>query len=206
MAEVGDFHPLIRPMAPAAPIPNVDLAIVKAARRLAERTRCWRETFTLTAEDGTTWYDISLEDDRKVWEVDTVYFNGCRLHPAPFASFSPEEMTHSSIPIWYLADGPRIGLVPRGAGTATVTLFLVPEIKPFLKSDTYLPDVMRDRFSTAIMHGALADLLATPAQAWTNEAHAVAHEGKFLMELDTHFAFHVTGAQRAPLRSRTQYF
>jgi hypothetical protein len=205
MKDLDAFLPNIRPYAPGVAEPAAFFAIRQAAIAFCERTRLWRyeDEFTV-AEDGCE--AIVVPYGAVIHEIERADFNGKRLTP-----MTPGALD-DLLPDWRsgLTGTPRyvtqtepdtIALVPKTAGTVTLHLYL----KPAQDADE-LPDFIVDQHRNVIAHGALMHILTIPNQSFTNPDMAAAYAASFERKLDSLFNANSRGQQRAPNRTKANFF
>lgn len=171
---VSELRPYIRLLAPNAPNPIIDMAVVDAARELCRRTHAWR--YTLEAGDLSkegTYIVMSPPTDAvilKPWTID--YADDGTLTPATEAQLtrkvSPGWRDDTGTPTHYVFEAPDTLILYPWLSTISmsdlkVRVSLMPEL-----GVTELPDRIATQHSETIRNGALARLFAMPGRSWTN--------------------------------------
>lgn len=217
MRPLADFLPLVQPFAPGVPQPTALQALRLAAIEWCERTRCWRviRTITTTVPDRV----LIPFPYATVHEIEIAEFNGQKLEPIQFSDIDPDQITvEGGQPKYISQTSPNTLLIyPHAEGSLYLSLFLKPRIDAeldapvrenttFLERFGFVPDHIYLQSAEAIKFGALARLLAMPAQDWTDGNAAAAYELRFREKMDAQFSGNVTGQQRAARRTKPQYF
>ena len=92
----------------------------------------------------------------------------------------------------------RISPLENGALTISCTLKLAPDADE-------VPDFIYQQFSEMVAWGALARILSTPEQPFTDFGMGAQYLGAFNMKLDSLSFKEAKGQQRARLRARAHY-
>lgn len=198
MAYLSDFFPMVLSSAPACPDPTAEQWIRQAAIEFCTRTRVWRETDEFEA-DGHPIEVVAVPANAALHEIEAAWFNGHELEAARYKTVGT---LSGGTPRYLTQIGPdRFNLTPPEAGTFRVNMFL----KPSREADE-LPDFLLEHYEQTIADGALARILSLPEQGWTNPQLAAAHRQSFDADVNRLSASNIRGQQRAPVRSRSQFF
>lgn len=206
MTDLDVFLPHILPKAPGCPIPTARQAIVQAAITFCENTKFWRscDEFTTTAEDCS---HICAPSGAEIHEIENATFDGKRLEPASLAFLDrehPQWRTNAQggSPRFVTQIAPdTVRFVPGQAGHARIWTVLKPS-----EDAEQLPAFLASKYRRTIADGALGDILALPGQPFTSAEMSTAYATRFITTLNTLFDQALRGQQRAPLRSRPQFF
>lgn len=197
--------PRIMPRAVGCPEPTALAAVRDAVAELCERTKCWvvSSEFTLTAPGDEM---IVAPRGAMIHEIDSVKHCGERLSPITITDLDDRihdwERRTDGAPRFYTQMGLNsIRVVPNDAGQAfRVRVFLKPS-----ESATSAPDDFMDQHREVIADLALARILTTPAQSWSNPDLAGYHAMKGGNRLDELAYTYRQGQQSAPLRTRPSF-
>lgn len=206
MKSIDLILPLIRPYAPGCADPTAYMGIRQAAAEFCERTRLWRydADFAVTSSDTAT---VTTPADSVLYEIELAQFNAVDLEPVNTQYLDerrnnwrsgdltgqPEFITQT--------DMNAVRVVPWQAGTLTLHLYL----KTSQDADE-LPDFMADQFRETIAYGALARILMVPNQSFSSPQMATFWQAKFDEKLDALTGANIFGQQRAPKRTKAQFF
>lgn len=205
MTDLEDFLPLIIPQAPGCPAPTAFKGIIKAAQELCERTRLWRErdTFNVTPSSCNV---ICAPDGADLFEIEAASLDGMALEP-----ISITELDYRR-PGWR-TDEPGAGqyitqvtpgsllVVPGTTGKLALATILRPS-----NDATQLPDFIGAQYQREIVDGALAEILMTPGQNFTDPSRAQFYASRFELKLSQITSRTVQGQQRAKMRTRPSFF
>ena len=185
----------------ACPEPVAVKYLREAAQEFCARTRMWRETdeFTTIADDIEV---LCVPPYAALHEIERAWFNGCDLEPVPFSrAFAPDE-AQGDAPRWITQVGPdRLSLVPAGAGTLRVSMFLKPA-----EDAEIVPDFLFDHHAREIGWGALREIKLLPNQPFADPNMALMFGARFESALNRHFTANIRGQHRAKGRARGNYF
>lgn len=207
MKEFIEFYRFIKPGCIGAPEPLIDSCILKAAIEFCERTRMWRviETVTITGNDP-----IVAPADAAILKLEDVRFEGRQLEPisvsdlnnlypdqdwATITQEQPRYITQLTPNTMMLVPSPPV------AGEVKLTMQLKPS-----QTTEQLPDFIFDLYQQVIADGALAEILATPGQSYTNPDMAGVYSARFQQKLDALSILSVRGQHGAPVRTKPSYF
>lgn len=211
---LSEFLPLVHPHVPNAALPTQTQALRKAVINFCERTRCWRETFTIDLVEQ----DSALTGEQTfatIHQIDTAEFDGERLTPAQFSMFTKKDLGEEGRPQFITQSGPNtVSVVPFCAGELRVTAFFKPvhgaEYVAVADSSPQndfnrVPDFLLSRYGETIAAGAVARVLMLPSEDYDpNKAalYAQQYEDGVARFSDEN----VFGQQRARARVRPSYF
>lgn len=171
-----------------------------AAVEFCRRTRVWRFEDSFTVDGGGDG-EFAVEPDSTVFEVTHARFGDIDLTARTADWLDKNEPGWRTVdpgtPRWLTqveCGSVRINPPPGQTGTLTLELILVPS-----NDADQLPDVLVDSFGMAIADGALATLLALPAE-FGNLQLAAVHADRFTDALGRWSAQIAKGQQRAPRR------
>ena len=199
MRDIEGLLPQVLPHASGCAEPTAIQHLRDAAKRLCERTRCWRHIDTFTTR-GTEHEIMAVPSDACLFEIEWARFNDRELEPKIPTG---DMLFHDCGEPRYISQvNPTcVSIEPNGVGELTVSMFLIPA-----ENADELPDFMFNQFARALGDGALATLLLIPNQPFTNPQMAAVFEGKFQNILDRNFAFNMRGQERARKRTKPNYF
>lgn len=205
MTDLDVFLPSIMPYAPGCPEPTAHAMIIRAAREFCRRTRLWRDhdSFEVTGDQCSV---VCVPEGAELLEIETARWNEFPLEPIAYADLEREH------PSWREDDGtPKfisqadmdsVVLAPKGeSGTLRLGLYLTPA-----EGAEQLPDILARHYRTTIADGALGEILMLPMQSFTNPEMAMFYAQRFAAKLDQLSTRNIKGQQRAPARTRPQYF
>lgn len=198
MREAEDFFRWVVPYARAVSDPVASRHIIDAARDFCEATRCWREVDEI-AVSGEEAEVVCVPPYASLFEIEAASFDGRPLDRVAWLDTDstgglPSQITQ--------AQPQSVSIAPRGAcGMLSISMFLEPA-----QDADVLPDFLFEQFGQSIAKGALASLLLLPDQPFTNPGLATLNAQMFGQAKDRNFAHNRRGQQRAPLRTRPQYF
>lgn len=205
MTDLDEFLPSIMPYAPGCPEPTAFAAIITAAQQFCRRTRLWRDedSFELTGDGCNV---VCTPEGADMFEIESASVEGYPLTPIPYARLNRQ------FPNWREQDGnaryisqvsPDSVVVAPGAasGTLLLSIFLRPS-----NSAEQLPDFLATHYLREIADGALGEILMLPAQSFTDPERAQFYAMRFSQRLDTLSTGNIQGQQRAPARTRPNYF
>lgn len=177
MRAIADLQRYIAPEVPGCPGAMIDLAVLRVARDLCERTRIWKEDAETAPVIATLPdFDLDLPANTDLVSVDYVAYNSDELAPATEAELL------LSIPGWRTETGTPLRYIP-DFRTETVRLYPIPTVtdgdaieyqtrlKPSIDA-TELADFMFEQCFEALVDGALAELLAKNGKPWSNPDEA----------------------------------
>lgn len=201
--DLEDLMPLILPHAIQC---TEGLAIERlrdALVRACERARLWVVEDEFKSSCDTENIVIAPKEAR-IYQLDQVYADRAKLDPVSRqqAFADRARYTESGTPKYYaLADDRSLSIYPAEPGMCIrVRAYMIPD-----QSAMRAPKDVIDRHREMLANGALARILAVPAQPFTNFEAANYRDMLFERRLDEISREFVTGAQRAPLRTRARF-
>lgn len=206
MREYIDFFPHVMPTVPGCPEPMAISALREAAIEFCQRTRLWRydDEFEVTGDDCDV---VCVPSGAELLEIEHCTFNGFPLEEISILELDNEhpywrEDDQNTMPRYFTQiELDTIRVVPKAAGTVKVYTILMPS-----EDGDMVPDWLVTKFRRVIAAGALKDLLVIPGQPFFNPQLAAGFSARFSNALNTHGSMHVRGQQRAPLRTRANFF
>lgn len=200
MRELEDLLPRVLPYAPGCPDPVAVDHLRDAAIEFCKQTRCWREV----DEFGTTDTDIEVvcvPPFSSLFEIEAAKFNGRDLARAPYLRSDPHK-TEGGIPsVIAQAQHNSVSIYPRATGKLWISMFLMPDDRADM-----IPSFIFDQWGRIIAEGALGEILMMPDKPFSNPQLGVSFRGRFQAGMDRNFRASQRGQQRAPARSRPNYF
>lgn len=207
MVDIDVFLPQIMPIVPGCAEPTAINAVRQAAMRFCEATRAWRSEDEFEVTPDTCSF-VCVPDQAELFEIEAVTFNGMPLDPAATSYLDRIDPTwrqnkeFNGSPKFYTQLAmDTIRIVPRAAGLVVVHAFLKPS-----EDADQVPEFLANKFRRIIASGALSDLLLLPGQPFFQPDLASVHSTRFQSALDRNFNLNVRGQQRAPTRTRAQFF
>lgn len=205
MKPLEELFPRIMPRAKNCPEPVAASGIRIAAIEFCERTRLWRssDTFSITETDCNI---MAVPYGAVLYEIESARFNGLPLEPVSLSWLEDEiyewRTKTATVGNWITQTEPdTLRVIPACSGQVDLSLIL----KPSNEADA-LPDFMVNAHARALADGALAEILTIPGQPFYNPDLAMFHSNRFRAELDRLFTSTIKGQQRAPVRTKPQYF
>ena len=202
-----DFYRFIRPGCIGAPEPLIDSCILKAAIEFCERTRMWREVNTVQSTGNDP---IPAPADSAIIKLEDARVDGRRLEPIAVADLGDmypgqDWMTLDPCDPCYVTQMTPNAMMLVPSPAATVSVKLVMQLKPS-QSAEHLPHFLYDLYQQVIADGAMAEILATPGQSYTNPDMAGIYSARFQQKLDTLSVLSIKGQHGAPVRTTPSYF
>lgn len=165
----ADYHPLVEPWVIGCPIPTIDAALVRAARKFCDGTRAWTEQTNVTADGLTDLFDFTPPAASEI----------VRVVAAKVGELDYDDKVFDRLPsTWPEDDAPDgIYMAPEGQFVVSplpnvgTVLILTVAYKPTLAA-IEAGDVLFDSYGEDIAAGALSELLKMP-QPWANPALAM---------------------------------
>lgn len=158
--------------------------LLRATRMFAEQTRAWRVNFQLSTVADTATYDLSSSLPTTTELVDVISIKntggGEPVHPKTYIWLDQNTSDWRSetdiAAKWYVLDGNNtIRFIPTPSSTTANLYDVRVSVKPLLTA-TVIDDVLVNKFSEEIIHGALALLYVIPNKPWTNNGLATYHQ------------------------------
>lgn len=174
-----------------------------AVIRACERARLWvvDDEFEMGCDTDVM---IVAPKGSQLYQIDRVSIGNSFLQAVPSQEmYRVREQCHPGGRAHHFAqaDNESIAIFPVQHGARIrVRAYLIPTADA-----TRAPKVVLDRHREMLVNGALARILAVPAQPFTNIELAAYRDSLFERRLDEINREYVTGAQRGPLRTRPNY-
>jgi hypothetical protein len=192
--------------AAACPEPTALRYLRDAAIEFCRRTRVWRESdsFTLSGDDAEV---LAVEPGAVIYEISHARLGDIDLEPVTIDWLDAEEpgwRDDESGPRWITQSAPgtlRVAPAPDDDDDdeLTVQLILIPS-----QDADQLPDFLVDDYPNVLADGALAKILALPAD-FGNPQLAIMHAQLFEAEIGRFGARVPRGQQRAPRRVKAHW-
>lgn len=205
MIPLDAFLPEIRSKAPGCPDPASFLAIRQACDEICRRAKLWRYSTTAPIDnDGTV--DFDVPDQAQLVDFESVQFNDCNLQPKDIAWLDRcmrgwRQGKIDGIPRFYTqlcVDS--LTVTPIETGILNINMLL----KPSMDCDE-VPDFLFTQYHELVAWGALARLLQTPNQPFTDVQMGAAYAQAFDQKVGAEMWKTVSGQERAPIRQRGQF-
>ncbi|MBU9386638.1 phage adaptor protein [Burkholderia multivorans] len=209
MTDLDEFLTKVLPFAPGCPEPTAFEHIRNAAIEFCEETRLWRfeDTFDLGDDPNV----VCVPQGAVIHELERCDFNGQKLDPRSLdwlddhcpAWRSDTNMLTGS-PKWFTQICPdTVRVVPMPIERGRLRVWL--RLKPSEDADQ-LPDFIAAQHRTVIACGALAAILMLPGQTFSDPNRAAYFQAKFDQALGRKSKLQATGQQRAPIRTKANFF
>ena len=205
MIAIDDFLTLILPKAPGCPYPTARIAIIQAANDICERSNLWKHTETAYVQDESD-IEFAPPNGAIVMDFESILFGDQKLEGK-----TPDWMDRcmsgwrrggiQGYPKYFTQMNIgtlRIAPLENGELTITCTLKLAADADE-------VPDFIYQQFSEMVAWGALARILSTPEQPFTDFGMGAQYLGAFNMKLDSLSFKEAKGQQRARYRARAHY-
>lgn len=207
MTDLEAFLPKVLPYAPGCPEPTAFEHIRDAAGDFCEATRLWR--FDDTFDVGDDPNIICTPQGAIIHEIERCDFNGAKLEPRGlgwlddhYPQWRSDTNTTTGQPQFFTQVYPNtIRVVPHCTGRLKVWL----RLKPAEDADQ-LPDFLFQEYGTLIGWGALAGILMLPNQTFSDPNRATFFQAKFDQALGRKSKLQSSGQQRAPIRTKANFF
>lgn len=196
--DLSDFLSDVMPYVTTCPEPTAIYHLRNAAIDFCQRTRIWRheEEFGLTESQDEV---FCVPGDAAIHEIEHAWFNGSRLQALPYGNVNPQ--TSDALPHYITQASPdTVKVYPFHEGSLRLQLFL----KPSQDAET-VPGFLYDHHKLTIAYGALAEILMLPLPV-ANPGLAADFRQRFESAVNARFRANIRGQQRAPARSRSNYF
>lgn len=184
MADLSVLAPGILAAAPDAPDPTIERSLREAAREFCRVTQYWVEELSpvdLVADQGA--YTLTLPSGSMLTDLNEVRADG-----RPLGATTRKKLTagdsrwpdRAGTPREYYREGAAgLRLVPKPATASTAGLTVHAVLGPGFDA-AELPDLLVNDHGEALVHGALARLLAIPGKSWSDGGLAAYHSTMFL--------------------------
>lgn len=213
---LSSLLPLILPHVPSCPEPFALHQARMAAITFCEKTRCWRHIVTQDVTENHA--KIITLDYATIYQFEEATLNGVPLIPTQFTDADPNELSGdneggSGRYISQISAG-TVGIYPFEAGRLRVSCFLKPRHGQLFGTDTddplfdaynMIPTFMFEQHALALAAGALANIMQTPNEEFTDMDRAQNELAKFIDACNSNFANNMTGQQRAPKRVKARF-
>jgi hypothetical protein len=215
MTDLEDFLPKILPFAPGCPEPTAFEHLRNAAQDFCEETRLWRFDDTFTFGDDPN--IVCAPQGSVIHEFERCDYNGYKLEPRSldwlddhYPDWRSDTNAEPGDPVWFtqicldtvrLVPAPSLVDPDNPPGTVHVWL----RLKPSDDCDQ-LPDFLASQYSNLISWGALANILMLPNQTFSNPNMAAYFQGKFDQGIGRKSKMQSIGQQRAPIRTKANFF
>lgn len=172
---------------PEVPVFVAGRQYIRALRVLCERSRVWRTNFQLDTIADQASYDVSGYFSPSLELVDIISMKpvgGGEPVRAKTQAWLDENVTSwrsetSSVAKYFVMESNNtIRLVSTPAETATDAYYVRAAIKPTINA-TDVDDLIHNKFSELLYHGAKAFLFMTPRKPWTDLQLAQYHQSMF---------------------------
>lgn len=213
---LSELLPLILPHAKHCPEPFALLQARLAAIEFCEKTRCWRHV--LTREMTTNHSVVVAPMTATIFEFEDATFDGSPLTPIQYTEADPDdllEIANDGEPKWISQIAPgEVAVFPFKAGTLRASVFLKPRhgqlfgtdpLDPLHDSFNVIPDFLFVQHAADLADGALARILFTPDEPFTDPQRAAVHHAAFKKACSNKSGAHVRGQQRAPVRTKPRW-
>ena len=210
--------PLISPKCPDAPLPLVLACARLAAHDFCKRTKLWREIVTATLVSGPVKpapaNTVIVGIERAVMVADKINLDPIAFADLPLADF--DDTTDSRPPKnVYQANPNEVSVYPFQAGDVRLSLWVAPETGPRFgvsgastqqDNQNQIPDFLFANHADCLAHGALAQILATPNEKFSDGAMAAVCRAEFERGIDSAIGEGFAGQQRARPRVKPHFF
>lgn len=175
-----------------AEVPNIpsfvaERQLLRATRQFAEHTRAWRANITITTTANADTVNLTSLLPTSTELVDIISMkNASGAAPVEPRTFSwldtnrADWRTETDIAAtsFVLSSNNVLRLVPTPSATGTRYNTRVA-VKPLLTATT-IDDMLVNKYSEELIHGALAYLFLIPQKPWTDGAMAQYHQAMFM--------------------------
>lgn len=205
MKPLDTLFPRIMPRVKNCAVPIAEAAIRTAAIDFCERTRIWRssDTFNVSHADCEV---VAVPYGAALHEIESARFNGIALEPVSIGWL--DEGVHgwrdktATASKWLTQVNPgSVRVVPAACGQLDLSLILKPS-----EDADQLPAWLIDGHARVLADGALAEILTIPDKPAYNPDLAMFYSNRFRSEMDRLFNSNIKGQQKAPTRTRPNFF
>lgn len=207
MTDIEEFLSKVLPFAPGCPEPTAFEHIRNAAIEFCEETKLWRfdDSFDVDEDPNI----VCAPQGAVIHQIERCDFDGCKLEPRGIGwldehhpDWRSETNRLEGAPAYFTQVLPdTVRVVPHRAGRLQVWL----RLKPSEDADQ-LPDFIASQHRNMIGWGALAGILMLPNQTFTDPNRATYFQAKFDQALGRKSKLQSTGQQRAPIRTKANWF
>lgn len=213
MTPFSDFLSYVLPLAPSVPEPLAVQALRNAAIAFCEKSRAWR---VLTEIDvvGDEREIMPVPSQASLFEIEEAWFKqtggiwGGSLKRIPFKEIDPNMLPSAgdapgTAPPEFISqvDYDTVIVAPIALGTLRISMFLTPS-----QTADDAPDFLYEKHAQMIADGALASILMTPGQPYSNPELGAVKEASFRAFCDSKFNQNIRGQQRSRARVRSSFF
>lgn len=168
------FLPLVLPWVPGAPQMAVRAEIVRAAIRLCDEAKVWREEpDAVDVVAATHTYTIPLVTGANAVQIDEVYYDSTLLDPRTphvLRRCYQDWLTVEGVPRYYTQEDPdtiRVVPIPRTVDALVDGLTFRVVYKPTMASTT-VPSFLYNQYGFTVAAGALRSLLSMRGRTWAD--------------------------------------
>ncbi|SFW21790.1 hypothetical protein [Nitrosovibrio sp. Nv17] len=173
------FHDLVAPDLPGCPPEAIDHALRRAAAAFFELSMAWRFDHPgIAVEAGVAEYALVLPEDAVAACVLRAALDGMEIGfvvdghaPARWDRPAP---IHGPVRISGSATSVKLAPEPRAPGLLALEVALKPAM-----ASAGIDDALFEAFRQPIAHGALAELMLSPAKPYTHAQLAAHHQRRF---------------------------
>lgn len=207
MTDLEDFLMKVLPFAPGCPEPTAIEHIRNAAIEFCEETRLWRSEDTFEVADDPN--IVCTPQGAVIQDIERCDFDGQKLEPVGvgwldehYPDWRSDTFMTEGRPKFFTQTRPdTVRVVPSKPGRVKVWLRLKPA-----EDAEQVPDFIATQHRNTIGWGALAGILMLPNQTFSNPNSATYFQAKFDQSLGRKSKLKATGQQRAPIRTKAQFF
>lgn len=205
MKPLDTLFPRIMPRVKGCAVPIAEAAIRTAAIDFCERTRIWRSSDTFTVSESQCEV-VAVPYGAALYEIESARFNGMTLEPVSISWL--DEHIHNwrekcaTVSRWLTQVNPgSVRVIPAACGQLDLSLTLKPA-----EDAEELPAFLIDGHARTLADGALAEILTIPDKPYYNPDLAMFYSSRFRSEMDRFFNSNIKGQQKAPTRTRPNFF
>jgi hypothetical protein len=157
--------PDVLPMAPGCPEPVAERALMRAAQRFCELSRCWRVVLDpMPIAQGLDDYDLELPECSELVRIEAAKLNGCDVRVK-----MPDEILSRSARYLAISDGRTFHMnpLPEADGELLATVTLKPSSQAW-----GIEDFIHDRYGETVAQGAVALLMQHPQKSYSSNEGA----------------------------------
>lgn len=171
------FSSLILPLASGCPWPLAESLTRQAAIEFFKKSLCWRDLLEFDATDeNTTVYTLSPPEGAVIEKLLLAWVGGQQVTLATIEAGELDQIAGNFNGLIWTRNRKTITLNnPQAAGTKVQ---LSAALKPSQAATQVDPDQF-EQHADAIVHGALARILAIADKKWTDKPEAMRHAGLF---------------------------
>lgn len=177
MIPLSAFFPRLMPKVIGCSEPLAQQALLDAAIEFCERSLVVTTTLdAVTLREGIASFEVESPTNTTIAQVLNLWYDGRLIDPAPYAEVTSSDKSRGEPRYFYGEDIDEvfnITLLPAPDRTVRNGVIVRAALKP-TRSATTVHNVLFERHAQAITDGALAILLATPDQPFSDESKSVA--------------------------------